>query len=129
MRLHKSSALITMALLGPRIACRLSSKLPGHVHFDLPGPLAKLDHLQHIGVKLVYGGLYALVAGLSLTGLAQGAQIPFFGLFTLRLPGFVTTTRETRKKAKSSHSWLGVLLELALVAHVGATIVHQLQGH
>ncbi|GAB5373497.1 hypothetical protein AAMO2058_001757000 [Amorphochlora amoebiformis] len=125
MQLHKSFGLLTAGFMVPRMALRLTSKMPAY----LPGPM-----WQHYLASASHGIMYFFLVAMPVTGIAMGYYggrgLPFFGY---KIPGIAKEKRskDTKKIAGNAykiHKKLGPYFEYISALHVGATGYHALKG-
>jgi 1,2-dihydroxy-3-keto-5-methylthiopentene dioxygenase len=128
MMYHKSVGVLLLALLVPRVAIRLMSRVPKPpVVGDGPRELAKAEHLAG---KVSHFLLYGFVILMPTTGLAMGYfggnPLPFFGL---TVPGTGQKVHPpTAGKAFKLHKQAGQLFEYLVPIHLGAVGMHALRG-
>jgi len=124
MHLHESVGLLMLAFMFPRVAIRLTSRIPA----PLPGPawehfLGKLSHF------LLYGAIIFMpISGLGF-GYASGWGVPFF---VWNVPGAPKEKAESppykavEKFFYENHHRVGQVLEYLLPLHIGAVFFHHL---
>eukprot|EP01147_Barroeca_monosierra_P002102 gene2102-8003_t len=121
MLIHKSTALLVAALVIPRIAVRLTSKLP----VPVPGT----SSLEKLAANVSHLALYAAIVGMPATGIAMGyfggKGLPFF---VTHIPGSSTPNGSVAKTAFKIHKKMGQVLEYLIPLHVAATVFHITQG-
>eukprot|EP01091_Cochliopodium_minus_P013191 TRINITY_DN4188_c0_g1_i3.p1 TRINITY_DN4188_c0_g1~~TRINITY_DN4188_c0_g1_i3.p1 ORF type:complete len:146 (+),score=40.63 TRINITY_DN4188_c0_g1_i3:567-1004(+) len=122
MNLHKSFGLLMFGLIVPRVAARLTTKIPAH----LPGPgweilAGKLSHYA------LYGGLIFMPTSGVLMSYLNGRGIPFF---KWHIPGLPKEKAAKYEKVSSklfwAHHYVGIGLEYLIPLHVGAVGYHYL---
>ena len=121
MMIHKSTALIVLALIVPRAFLRVGAKLPA----PLPG-----TKLEQFAGKVMHYLLYGLLVAMPVTGVAMGVVggrgIPFYGLFTI--PGWADPNKQVAGAFFYVHKNLGTVLEVAVPLHIGAVGYHLFKG-
>jgi len=119
---HKSCGLAVAALMIPRVAVRLGSRIPVHV----PGPA-----WQMTAGSLSHAAMYSLMIYMPLSGVTMGyfggKGLPFF--FTT-IPGAPGKDKNgtLAKYAYKTHKFLGYYFEILAGLHVGAVGMHILKG-
>lgn len=121
---HKSVGLLMGAVLIPRLAMRLVSKVPATS--EVTGSVAQL-----LAAKVSHFGFYGLLVGMPVTGVMMGYYggngLPFF--FTT-IPG--AEGEEQNKPlagwAWKAHKYMGLTMEYLAAIHVGAVGFHALKG-
>jgi cytochrome b561 len=107
-----------LALMTVRIFYRL-------VH-GAPAPEPTLEPFQRIASHLVHMALYVLVTAQALIGWiatsAYGAQISYFGLFTV--PALVEKDQALATPLFTAHLVLAILIAGLLALHIGAALHH-----
>jgi cytochrome b561 len=115
---HRSLGVTVLALMTVRIFYRL-------VH-GAPAPEPTLEPFQRIASHLVHMALYVLVTAQALIGWiatsAYGAQISFFGLFTV--PALVEKDQTLATPLFTAHLVLAILIAGLLALHIGAALHH-----
>lgn len=120
---HKSVGLLMGALIVPRIANRLVSKLP---------PPPKGTAIEHLGANISHYGAYGLLLVLPLTGIGMG----YYG--GKGLPFFFTTIPGADKEHKNGklagwmwkiHKYAGVAMEYLIPLHITGAAFHAVKGH
>merc|ERR1719330_441388 len=99
MNIHKSTALLVLAALIPRVALRLSTAIPGH----LPGP-APLQLAGTASHMAMYGFMTFMPVSGVMMGYYGGKGLPFF-IDSLKIPGVADPTAENKATAKWSYQW------------------------
>lgn len=103
MMIHKSTALLVVAMLIPRVGVRLMSKMP------LPVPGNKLEVLAGQASHLAF---YGLMTFLPISGIVMGyfggKGVPFFGITSL--PGATEPRGDIAKQAFQNHKLAGQAL-------------------
>lgn len=119
MNLHKSIAVLMAAAFVPRVALRLTSKIPA------PPAGAAWEHITH---NVAHGLLYGALLWMPLSGLAMGYYsgfgVPFFGFG--RIPGADEKSKD-KDLAGFFYKWhtlAGQGLEYLVLAHIGAVGYH-----
>jgi cytochrome b561 len=125
MFLHKSFGTLACALLIPRLAVRLASKIPpppeGHFVEQMAG---KASHLA------MYGFAIAMpVTGVTM-GYMGGKGLPFFTTTFKPASGEIGKAKDGKLagKAYKLHKQLGWYFKWFVPVHVGAVGVHAVQG-
>merc|ERR1712146_469067 len=122
MLVHKSTALLVLGMLVPRLAVRLASKMPAAV------PGAKWEH---IASNISHFSLYAFMIVMPVSGVAMGyfggKGLPFFG-YHISGAGADDKRPDIAKKAYNIHTKAGVLLEYFVPLHIGAVGFHLARG-
>ena len=120
MRVHKTAGLLTIAMMGPRVAVRLSSVLPR----AMPGTSA----VVHQAGEYMHKALYVILGTLSVSGLGMalfsGKPLAFFGWDIKTLdakPAIAGNSFKLHKRA-------GQVLEYTLPLHIGGAFFHALRG-
>lgn len=117
-QLHKSLGFIVLALLGLRILWKMV-----HITPKLPENLGK--HTIR-AAKAAHWALYALMAGIPITGIlmsaAAGYPVQVFGLFTL--PHVMAPDEGMLDIYKRLHGFLANCLIILLILHIGAGLYH-----
>ncbi len=116
--LHKSMALIVLALILLRLAWKL---------YDAhPLPATTVPYWQRRAATAMHNLLYVLMFAQPLSGLAMsqaaGYPISFFGLFTL--PTIIPANETLGGIMHTAHEWIWVLLVAAVVCHATAALHH-----
>lgn len=116
--LHKSTGVLILILVIIRLAWRWTHPAP-----DLP---ADLPALQRLAARGTHWGLYALLVTQGLIGWigtsAYPAPVPFFGLF--EMPQIWWEDRQLSNRLMAAHLWIGILMAVLLVGHIGAALHH-----
>ncbi|HEY2926642.1 cytochrome b [Piscinibacter sp.] len=115
---HKQFGVLALLLVGLRWSWRLANVIPELV-----------DHLpdwQKVVARFVHLSFYGLMFALPFTGWlmssAAGIPVTFFGLFTL--PDLAPRDDSLFRGFVEIHKWLGYLIVLCIVVHVGAALRH-----
>jgi cytochrome b561 len=121
MNIHKSFGVLMMGLAVPRLALRLSTKIPA----KLPGM-----QWEHIVGSASHIALYGAIIFMPLSGVAMGyfggKGLPFFGL---HIPGKAEPIGAIAKTAYVNHKRVGQVLEYALLpAHIAGAGFHAVRG-
>jgi cytochrome b561 len=120
---HKSCGTLAAMLLVPRLAFRLTSKIPG--------PVPGATQLEHYAGAATHYLLYGFLIFMPVSGVAMG----YFG--GNGMPFFYTTFKglqgEDKKPAiaKKSYEWhkvAGQILEYIIPLHVGGALYHVAKG-
>jgi cytochrome b561 len=115
---HKELGILVLVLLAARLAWRVTHLLPNLV--------AQLPDWQKIAARFVHLSFYALMFALPMTGwlMSSTAGIPvsFFGLLTL--PDLLPRDDYLFLRLIDIHKWLGYVLILFILVHVGAALRH-----
>jgi cytochrome b561 len=115
---HRSLGALVLALMILRLANRLI--------VGWPAPEPTITPAQRIASHIVHNLLYLLLIVQPLLGWyatsAYGAQISFFGLFTL--PALTEKNEEWAKQLFPYHEALGFIIAALLVLHIGAALYH-----
>ena len=116
--LHKSLGTLILLLTIIRLAWRwahLAPALPDDI------PVA-----QHRAAVAMHWGLYALLLVQTSIGwigtAAYPAPVPFFGLF--EFPQIWWEDRPLSDRLFALHFWIGILMAVLLVGHIGAALYH-----
>ncbi|EGD80354.1 hypothetical protein PTSG_10608 [Salpingoeca rosetta] len=121
MMIHKSTALLVAALVVPRVAIRLASKMPK----ALPGT----SKFEQLAGSFSHFLMYVAMIGMPVTGITMGyfggKGLPFYGA---HIPGTDTPNKKVAGTAFKVHKKMGQVLEYVLALHIGATIFHMFQG-
>ncbi|HET7805217.1 MAG TPA: cytochrome b [Pseudolabrys sp.] len=116
--LHKSAGVLILILVIVRLAWRLTHPVPA-----LPPDIPRL---QRLAARGTHRALYALLIAQSLIGWigtsAYPAPVPFFGLF--EMPQIWWEDRQLSNRLLAAHLWIGILMAVLLVGHVGAALHH-----
>eukprot|EP00730_Choanoeca_flexa_P002851 TRINITY_DN11204_c0_g1_i2.p2 TRINITY_DN11204_c0_g1~~TRINITY_DN11204_c0_g1_i2.p2 ORF type:complete len:236 (+),score=52.41 TRINITY_DN11204_c0_g1_i2:2696-3403(+) len=122
MMIHKSTALLVLAMVVPRIALRLTTKLPAAV----PGNM-----LEKLGANISHTAFYGFMIFMPVSGVIMGYYggkgLPFFGY---TIPGAQGDEKRPSwaKQAYKLHKQAGLGLEFLIPLHVGAVGYHMLKG-
>jgi len=120
MNVHKSTAVLVLALMVPRIAFRFAHKVP-------------VSHTTNVFEKLAasftHGFLYIASVMMPLSGMAMAYQsgkgIPFFGY---NFPGAETPNKALAGQIYEKHKLFGQALTYVVSIHVGAVGFHFVRG-
>jgi len=119
---HKSTALVTIGLLVPRLFYRMTSAVPG----PLPG-----SAVEHMLAKLSHWAFYAGMMFLPASGVAMGYYggkgLPFYGWYTI--PGAETPNKYIAGTSFKYHKLVGQAFEYLIPLHIGAVALHTIRGH
>jgi cytochrome b561 len=129
MRNHESVGVLMLALLIPRVAFRLSTRVPG----PIPGGNA----VEHLGARLSHGFLYFALIFMPISGASfsyfSGWDTPFFAWNIPGAPKEDIAARPMYKKIEdfmyAQHHNVGKVLTYVLPLHVGAAFYHVARGH
>ncbi len=115
---HKSTGMLILALLAPRLAWRLANPTPG-----LP---AGTPAWERAAARASHALLYFLMIALPITGwiVNSAANIPFRVFWLVPLPAIVAPDKALADGVALVHRGLFVLLALVLVVHVAAALRH-----
>jgi cytochrome b561 len=119
---HKLGGLTVLALVIARLFYRLRNGAPP----DEP----TLDPWQRTASHLTHWSLYGLLLLVPLMGWIGISLYPsrqVFGLFTL--PALWTPNQPAAATAFFIHEWLGRLMGLLIVVHIGAALYHHFVRH
>lgn len=115
---HMSVGLLVLALVILRIPVRIFARHPA--------PSRALSRPVQIASAAAHGLLYLLLIATPLVGIylafLRGANIPFFGLFTIPSP--LTVDRTLARQVVEVHEWLANGLVLLALVHAVAAIAH-----
>eukprot|EP00793_Prasinoderma_coloniale_P006769 PRCOL_00001599-RA len=118
---HKSVGLALGMLAVPRLALRLTTKIPPH-----HAGLHKVETLAADGGHLL---LYGMLTAMPATGVAMGyfggKGLPFFAT---TLPAAKEPNGAIAKQAFSIHRTVGQAFEIMVPLHVGAVAQHHMRG-
>uniref|UniRef100_A0A7S4MRW7 Cytochrome b561 bacterial/Ni-hydrogenase domain-containing protein n=1 Tax=Vannella robusta TaxID=1487602 RepID=A0A7S4MRW7_9EUKA len=121
MHIHKSLALIILAMLPIRIGLRLTTKLPK----ALPG-----NALEKLAGNLNHYALYAGMTILPISGVTMGyfggKGLPFF---SYHIKGATETQPEIAKTAFKIHKLTGQVMTYLVPLHIAAAGYHVARGH
>ena len=116
--LHKSLGTLILLLTIIRLAWRWAHPAPA-LPDDIPVA-------QHRAAVAMHWGLYALLLAQTLIGwigtAAYPAPVPFFGLF--EFPQIWWDDRPLSDRLFALHFWIGILMAVLLVGHIGAAFYH-----
>eukprot|EP00854_Cymbomonas_tetramitiformis_P034420 gene34420-biopygen29274 len=125
MQLHKSWALVALGLIVPRVALRLTSKMPG----PLPG-MGPFPMLEHYGAAASHLALYAGMLFLPISGVAMGyfggKGLPFFGNV---IPGASEPDGKIAGTAFKYHKLVGSWFPYLIPIHISGAMAHTFAGH
>mmetsp|Transcript_8668 Transcript_8668/g.9885 ORF Transcript_8668/g.9885 Transcript_8668/m.9885 type:complete len:247 (-) Transcript_8668:1111-1851(-) len=121
MNIHKSTALLVLGLMVPRVFFRFTHKVP---------PLPEGMHtLEKMGAHLTHGFLYFAALMLPLSGIGMGylsgKGVPFFGM---KIPGAEKPNKALAGQIYQKHKLVGQALTYAVPLHVGAVGLHFIKG-
>ncbi len=116
---HKSLGVVILILMLLRLVNRIAVGAP----IAHPG----IEPWQKTLSSAVHGALYLLLLAMPVVGYiansAFGATTPFFGLF--ELPMIVGKNEALATQLFTLHRWVGYLVILLVLMHVGAALYHQ----
>ena len=116
--LHKSLGTLILLLTIIRLAWRWAHPAPA-LPDDIPVA-------QHRAAVAMHWGLYALLLVQTSIGwigtAAYPAPVPFFGLF--EFPQIWWEDRPLSDRLFALHFWIGILMAVLLVGHIGAALYH-----
>jgi cytochrome b561 len=116
--LHKSVGIAILAVIVVRLPWRLMHPPP-----PLPADIAAP---QRLAASAMHWLLYALLVIQPLLGWiatsAYPAPVPFFGLF--EMPHIWWEDRALSDRLFAVHRWLGIVMGVLLIGHVGAALHH-----
>jgi cytochrome b561 len=119
---HKTAGACILALSLLRLLWRLAHR---------PPPDLQMAPWQARAARGVHGLMYLLFFGVPLSGWAyssaSGHAVVVFGLWTL--PDFVSADKALAEAAKGVHQWLGSVLAILAIGHVGAALKHHFVDH
>jgi cytochrome b561 len=120
MMLHKSLGLSVLMLTAPRLALRLTTKIPPAV----PG-----SFIEQTAATAGHALMYVFLVGMPATGWVMGyfggKGFPFFGA---TIPGAEKSNGKLAGRAFKLHKQMGYYYQLFVPLHVGAVGVHALKG-
>ena len=115
---HKSLGVLILLLMILRLINRIAVGAP------IPDPA--IEPWQKAVSSAVHTALYVLLFAMPVVGYiansAYGAPTPFFGLFNL--PAAVEQNEALAKQLFTVHRWVGWLVVLLVLMHVGAALYH-----
>jgi cytochrome b561 len=115
---HKSLGVLILVLMVLRLVNRLAV---GALAAE-----ADIEPWQKVVSSIVHGALYVLLLAMPVVGYvansAFGATTPVFGLF--ELPAVVDKNEELAEKLFALHRWVGWLVVVLALTHVGAALYH-----
>jgi cytochrome b561 len=115
---HKSLGVLILLLMTLRLINRLAVGAP------IPEP--GIEPWQKAVSSAVHTALYVLLFAMPIVGYiansAYGAATPFFGLFNL--PAAVGQNEALSKQLFAIHRWVGWLVVVIVLLHVGAALYH-----
>lgn len=116
---HKSLGVLILILMILRLANRLIVGAP------IADP--NIEPWQKTVSSIVHASLYVLLFAMPIVGYIGhstfGAPTPFFGLF--ELPAITPKNEELSTQLFVIHRWVGYLLILLVLMHVGAALYHR----
>jgi len=116
--LHKSNGVLILGVVICRLFWRLTHQ-PPPLSSDIP-------EIQRLAAHFVHWVLYILLVIQSLVGWiatsAYPAPVPFFGMF--EMPAIWWADRELSEELFVAHLWLGIIMAVLLVGHIGAALNH-----
>ncbi len=116
--LHESLGLIVWPLVVARLIYRFNNP-PPPMQDDIPALMKLAAELTHWAL---YGGLLVnpILGYLGVS--AFGATVNFFWLF--EIPGVLAKNEALSKQILGIHALIGILMALALCAHIGGALFH-----
>jgi cytochrome b561 len=115
--LHRSTGALLLPLAIIRLIYRWTHP---------PLPLPDMPALQRFAAESTHWGLYALLIVQPLVGWAATsayrAPIIIYGLF--ELPPILPVNQPLSERLFAVHRWLGILMALMILAHIGAALFH-----
>ncbi len=116
--LHRSFGVVVFGLAVIRVAARKA--------FGTPAPLESLTPLERRASVSVHHSLLALIFIMPLIGWlmtsAYRVDVSVFGFFTL--PHLMPKSEPIYDALAALHGWLGYLMALLILSHIGAAIMH-----
>jgi cytochrome b561 len=116
--LHKSLGVLILILMVLRLINRLA--------VGAPAAEPDIEPWQKTLSSIVHTSLYVLLLAMPVVGYiansAYGASTPFFGLF--ELPAIVGRNEGLAMQLFTLHRWVGWLVILLVLTHVGAALYH-----
>jgi cytochrome b561 len=120
---HKSLGVLILIVMVLRLINRLV--------VGAPAPDPTIEPWQRKASSAVHGSLYVLLFAMAIVGLIGhslfGAATPFFGLF--EIPPFTPKNEELSDALFVVHSWVGFLVIVLVLLHIGAALYHALVLH
>ena len=118
---HRATGFLLLLLVVIRIIISRLSRPPVPKHVGVAG-------LQQTAAKIVHSLLYIgliiqPLLGWYATNTWGVAKIPFF--FGMTLPRIAEKNREFGNQLLEYHGWLGIIMALLIVMHIGAALMHQ----
>jgi cytochrome b561 len=115
--LHRSTGTLLLPLAVIRLLYRWTHP---------PLPLPDMPALQRFAAESTHWGLYALLIVQPIVGWAATsayrAPIIVYGLF--ELPPILPVNQPLSERLFAVHRWLGILMALMIIAHIGAALFH-----
>ena len=115
--LHRSTGTLLLPLAIIRLLYRWTHP---------PLPMPHMPALQRFAAESTHWGLYALLIVQPLVGWAATsayrAPIIVYGLF--ELPPILPVNQPLSERLFAVHRWLGILMALMVLAHIGAALFH-----
>jgi cytochrome b561 len=116
--LHKSNGVLILVIVICRLFWRLTHQ-PPPLSTDIP-------EIQRLAARFVHWALYVLLVIQSFVGWiatsAYPAPVPFFGMF--EMPRIWWANRALSDGLFVVHLWLGIIMAVLLVGHIGAALYH-----
>ena len=116
--LHESLGIVVWPLVVARLIYRFKNP-PPPMQDDIPPLMKGCAHLVHWAL---YAGLLAnpILGWLGVS--AFGATIDFFWL--VELPSLIGKSEPLSKAILGAHAWIGIVMAVALGAHIGGALYH-----
>ena len=116
--LHESLGIIVWPIVVARLIYRFRNP-PPPMESDIPAAMKGCAHLVHWAL---YGGLLVnpILGWIGVS--AFGAKINF--LWLVELPDLVQKSEPLSKTVLGLHAWIGILMGVALCAHIGGALFH-----
>ncbi len=119
---HVQLGLLILALMVLRLTWRLA--------YPPPARATRLPPAQRIAAGATHFTLYVLLLLMPLSGYALwawiGAEVRFFGTFTIPVPDLAGQDEFWRSVAGYTHEYAGYALLAFLALHIGAALYHEL---
>ncbi len=115
---HKSIGMLVLVLVVLRLVWRLATPSP-----PLP---AGMPRWEQAAARTSHVLLYVVMLGMPLTGwvINSAAGVPFKIFWRIPLPPITAAGKQLADAASLAHFWLGVLLAVILLVHIGAALRH-----
>ncbi|MFO1136198.1 MAG: cytochrome b/b6 domain-containing protein [Rhodoblastus sp.] len=118
---HQSIGLLVLFLTLLRLALRVAGRMPP--------PYEALTPFERVASRVTHFSLYVLLIVSPVVGWlgvnAYGEDVSFFGLF--KLPTLISKNEDFSDEIFAVHLACGILIILAVVAHVVAAFVHNVR--